>query len=81
MAINSFFSLSTFIIVINESSGYSLSATTNQKSDYHRLYLPYIDYSYYFAFKLQVSKDIKYADKQPIVPWGPRFVYASSCDC
>ncbi|KAL8247466.1 hypothetical protein R6Q59_008682 [Mikania micrantha] len=22
---------------------------------------------------LQVSKDIKYADKQPIVPWGPRF--------
>lgn len=21
----------------------------------------------------QVSKDIKYADKQPIVPWGPRF--------
>lgn len=22
---------------------------------------------------MQVSKDIKYADKQPIVPWGPRF--------
>ncbi|XP_076946673.1 protein CHLOROPLAST J-LIKE DOMAIN 1, chloroplastic-like [Bidens hawaiensis] len=22
---------------------------------------------------LQVSKDIKFADKQPIVPWGPRF--------
>lgn len=21
----------------------------------------------------QVSKDIKYADKQPIIPWGPRF--------
>ena len=27
--------------------------------------------------KFQVSKDIKYADKQPIVPWGPRFVFAS----
>lgn len=26
-------------------------------------------------FKIQVSKDIKYADKQPIVPWGPRFVF------
>jgi len=22
---------------------------------------------------MQVSKDIKYADKQPIVPWGPRY--------
>ena len=21
---------------------------------------------------MQVSKDIKYADNQPIVPWGPR---------
>lgn len=26
---------------------------------------------------MKVSKDIKYADKQPIVPWGPRF---SKCD-
>jgi hypothetical protein len=25
---------------------------------------------------MQVSKDIKYADKQPIIPWGPRFVIA-----
>lgn len=23
-------------------------------------------------FIIQVSKDIKYADKQPIIPWGPR---------
>ncbi|KAK7817514.1 hypothetical protein CFP56_042791 [Quercus suber] len=29
----------------------------------------------YGSFK--VSKDIKYADKQPLVPWGPRFVFAS----
>ncbi|XP_078443722.1 chloroplast J-like domain 1 [Wolffia australiana] len=28
----------------------------------------------------QVSKDIKYADKQPIVPWGPRFSKSSSKD-
>lgn len=27
------------------------------------------------ASKFQVSKDIKYADKQPIVPWGPRYIY------
>lgn len=25
------------------------------------------------AGSFQVSKDIKYADKQPLVPWGPRF--------
>ena len=24
---------------------------------------------------IQVSKDIKYADNQPIVPWGPRSVF------
>ncbi|RWR83975.1 Protein SPA1-RELATED 4 -like protein [Cinnamomum micranthum f. kanehirae] len=30
------------------------------------------------AFK--VSKDIKYADKQPIVPWGPRFTKSSETD-
>ncbi|KAL5701101.1 Protein CHLOROPLAST J-LIKE DOMAIN 1 [Ranunculus cassubicifolius] len=28
----------------------------------------------------QVSKDIKYADKQPIVPWGPRFTKSSADD-
>ncbi|XP_058101619.1 protein CHLOROPLAST J-LIKE DOMAIN 1, chloroplastic [Magnolia sinica] len=28
----------------------------------------------------QVSKDIKYADKQPIVPWGPRFTKSSEKD-
>lgn len=28
----------------------------------------------------QVSKDIKYADKQPIVPWGPRFTKSSAQD-
>lgn len=28
----------------------------------------------------QVSKDIKYADKQPIVPWGPRFSKSSERD-
>ncbi|KAJ8760636.1 hypothetical protein K2173_015303 [Erythroxylum novogranatense] len=28
----------------------------------------------------QVSKDIKYADKQPIVPWGPRFAKSSEQD-
>ncbi|GKV12499.1 hypothetical protein SLEP1_g23633 [Rubroshorea leprosula] len=28
----------------------------------------------------QVSKDIKYADKQPIVPWGPRFTKSSLKD-
>ncbi|XP_072956638.1 protein CHLOROPLAST J-LIKE DOMAIN 1, chloroplastic [Typha angustifolia] len=28
----------------------------------------------------QVSKDIKYADKQPIVPWGPRFSKSSLQD-
>ncbi|CAA7407624.1 unnamed protein product [Spirodela intermedia] len=28
----------------------------------------------------QVSKDIKYADKQPIVPWGPRFSKSSPKD-
>ncbi|KAG9445661.1 hypothetical protein H6P81_011789 [Aristolochia fimbriata] len=28
----------------------------------------------------QVSKDIKYADKQPIVPWGPRFSKSSDKD-
>ncbi|XP_068664700.1 protein CHLOROPLAST J-LIKE DOMAIN 1, chloroplastic [Aristolochia californica] len=28
----------------------------------------------------QVSKDIKYADKQPIVPWGPRFSKSSNKD-
>ncbi|KAF6154787.1 hypothetical protein GIB67_032399 [Kingdonia uniflora] len=28
----------------------------------------------------QVSKDIKYADKQPIVPWGPRFSKSSVKD-
>jgi hypothetical protein len=22
---------------------------------------------------MQVAKDIKYADKQPVVPWGPRY--------
>ncbi|KAJ6360009.1 hypothetical protein OIU77_004088 [Salix suchowensis] len=27
-----------------------------------------------------VSKDIKYADKQPIVPWGPRFSKSSEND-
>lgn len=32
----------------------------------------------YGAFK--VSKDIKYADKQPIVPWGPRFTKSSEKD-
>lgn len=29
---------------------------------------------------VQVSKDIKYADKQPIVPWGPRFSKSSTRD-
>ncbi|MCO5581167.1 hypothetical protein L7F22_035045 [Adiantum nelumboides] len=28
----------------------------------------------------QVSKDIKYADKQPIVPWGPRYAPSSKRD-
>ncbi|XP_050225955.1 protein CHLOROPLAST J-LIKE DOMAIN 1, chloroplastic isoform X2 [Mercurialis annua] len=28
----------------------------------------------------KVSKDIKYADKQPIVPWGPRFAKSSVQD-
>ncbi|XP_052186588.1 protein CHLOROPLAST J-LIKE DOMAIN 1, chloroplastic [Diospyros lotus] len=28
----------------------------------------------------QVSKDIKYADKQPILPWGPRFTKSSVKD-
>ncbi|KAF8388235.1 hypothetical protein HHK36_026901 [Tetracentron sinense] len=28
----------------------------------------------------KVSKDIKYADKQPIVPWGPRFTKSSLKD-
>ncbi|OVA07551.1 Protein of unknown function DUF3353 [Macleaya cordata] len=28
----------------------------------------------------KVSKDIKYADKQPIVPWGPRFTKSSVQD-
>ncbi|GAV85855.1 DUF3353 domain-containing protein [Cephalotus follicularis] len=28
----------------------------------------------------EVSKDIKYADKQPIVPWGPRFTKSSEKD-
>ncbi|XP_019424436.1 PREDICTED: uncharacterized protein LOC109333408 [Lupinus angustifolius] len=28
----------------------------------------------------KVSKDIKYADKQPIVPWGPRFSKSSTND-
>lgn len=28
----------------------------------------------------KVSKDIKYADKQPIVPWGPRFTKSSVND-
>ncbi|OMO72070.1 hypothetical protein CCACVL1_17961 [Corchorus capsularis] len=28
----------------------------------------------------QVSKDVKYADKQPIVPWGPRFTKSSVQD-
>ncbi|OAY44301.1 uncharacterized protein LOC110621389 [Manihot esculenta] len=32
----------------------------------------------YGSFK--VSKDIKYADKQPIVPWGPRFAKSSVQD-
>ncbi|XP_062178298.1 protein CHLOROPLAST J-LIKE DOMAIN 1, chloroplastic [Alnus glutinosa] len=32
----------------------------------------------YGTFK--VSKDIKYADKQPIVPWGPRFTKSSEKD-
>ncbi|KAJ4719733.1 Chloroplast J-like domain 1 [Melia azedarach] len=29
---------------------------------------------------VKVSKDIKYADKQPIVPWGPRFTKSSDQD-
>ncbi|KAB5529480.1 hypothetical protein DKX38_019561 [Salix brachista] len=33
-----------------------------------------------YNFKMQVSKDIKYADKQPIVPWGPRFSKSSEND-
>ncbi|GMN25713.1 hypothetical protein TIFTF001_001024 [Ficus carica] len=28
----------------------------------------------------KVSKDVKYADKQPIVPWGPRFTKSSVQD-
>ncbi|CAI9273245.1 unnamed protein product [Lactuca saligna] len=28
----------------------------------------------------QVSKDIKYADKQPIIPWGPRFTKSEEKD-
>ncbi|KAM7251725.1 hypothetical protein ACFE04_023608 [Oxalis oulophora] len=28
----------------------------------------------------KVSKDIKYADKQPIVPWGPRFTKSNDFD-
>ncbi|KAB1202530.1 hypothetical protein CJ030_MR8G028569 [Morella rubra] len=30
--------------------------------------------------QFKVSKDIKYADKQPIVPWGPRFTKSSEKD-
>ncbi|XP_038716087.1 uncharacterized protein LOC120009536 [Tripterygium wilfordii] len=30
--------------------------------------------------QFKVSKDIKYADKQPIVPWGPRFTKSSKQD-
>ncbi|KAL0920264.1 hypothetical protein M5K25_009385 [Dendrobium thyrsiflorum] len=30
--------------------------------------------------QFQVSKDIKYADKQPIVPWGPRYSKSSVKD-
>lgn len=30
--------------------------------------------------QFQVSKDIKYADKQPIVPWGPRYSKSSIKD-
>ncbi|XP_015875548.3 protein CHLOROPLAST J-LIKE DOMAIN 1, chloroplastic [Ziziphus jujuba] len=30
--------------------------------------------------EMKVSKDIKYADKQPIVPWGPRFTKSSVQD-
>uniref|UniRef100_A0A452YFW7 Uncharacterized protein n=1 Tax=Aegilops tauschii subsp. strangulata TaxID=200361 RepID=A0A452YFW7_AEGTS len=29
---------------------------------------------------VQVSKDIKYADNQPIVPWGPRYSRATAKD-
>ncbi|TXG66035.1 hypothetical protein EZV62_007310 [Acer yangbiense] len=29
---------------------------------------------------VKVSKDIKYADKQPIVPWGPRYTKSSDQD-
>ncbi|KAH7571847.1 hypothetical protein JRO89_XS04G0154700 [Xanthoceras sorbifolium] len=29
---------------------------------------------------IKVSKDIKYADKQPIVPWGPRYTKSSDQD-
>ncbi|KAH0863555.1 hypothetical protein HID58_080766 [Brassica napus] len=29
---------------------------------------------------IQVSKDIKYADKQPIIPWGPRYSKSSRND-
>ncbi|KAH8480994.1 hypothetical protein Peur_062216 [Populus x canadensis] len=32
----------------------------------------------YGSFK--VAKDIKYADKQPVVPWGPRFAKSSEND-
>ncbi|KAL1350476.1 hypothetical protein AAHE18_06G027000 [Arachis hypogaea] len=28
----------------------------------------------------KVSKDIKYADKQPIIPWGPRFAKSTTND-
>ncbi|KAK2365245.1 Protein CHLOROPLAST J-LIKE DOMAIN 1, chloroplastic [Trifolium repens] len=30
--------------------------------------------------EFKVSKDIKYADKQPIIPWGPRFAKSSEND-
>ncbi|XP_064946971.1 protein CHLOROPLAST J-LIKE DOMAIN 1, chloroplastic-like isoform X2 [Musa acuminata AAA Group] len=32
------------------------------------------------AYLAKVSKDIKYADKQPIVPWGPRYSKSSVKD-
>ncbi|KAJ6292021.1 hypothetical protein OIU76_024005 [Salix suchowensis] len=33
-----------------------------------------------FFIRAFVAKDIKYADKQPIVPWGPRFTKSSEND-
>jgi hypothetical protein len=35
-------------------------------------YLIYI-FDIFLCFLIQVSKDIRYADYQPIVPWGPRY--------